>query len=283
MFEQIIDGNKYILYLDSIGIETKLIKDKIHSRLNQDENRKKVFNAFGNRVHELTSFNIYVENCIFEELNFYLNKKYKEEIIFEEDVRLDIKTLIAIKNSEIERPNISMPFDLLDGVSQIEKINDFIRIARFENQLIFDNYRIIGNNIIFQGISSQKQVRQLFFDCSSNLIWEDEFLTDNRYKLIGFQKQFHSIEAKYILWIDSALLHMLDLKLENHNHGLLAINEFGETIIQFRSWREDLIGSDMNDNVAKLEGCDLIIREDYFDKMQEIVGELFYITRKIEI
>lgn len=283
MFEQIIDGNKYILYLDSIGIETKLIKDKIHSRLNQDENRKKVFNAFGNRVHELTSFNIYVENCIFEELNFYLNKKYKEEIIFEEDVRLDIKTLIAIKNSEIERPNISMPFDLLDGVSQIEKINDFIRIARFENQLIFDNYRIIGNNIIFQGISSQKQVRQLFFDCSSNLIWEDEFLTDNRYKLIGFQKQFHSIEAKYILWIDSALLHMLDLKLENHNHGLLAINEFGETIIQFRSWREDLIGSDMNDNVAKLEGCDLIIREDYFDKLQEIVGELFYITRKIEI
>lgn len=283
MFEQIIDNNKYILYLDSIGLETKLIKDKIQSRLNQDENKKKVFDAFSNRVHELTSFNIYVENCIFEELNIYLNEKYKEEVIFEDDVRLDIKTLIAIKNSELERPNISMPFDLVDGVSQIEKTNDFIRIARFENQLIFDNYRRTGNNIIFQGISSQKQVRQLFFDCSSDLIWENEFLTDNPYKLIGFQQQFYSVEAKYILWIDSDLLYMLDLKLEDHNHGLLAINEFGETVIQFRSWREDLIGSDMNDNVAKLEGCDLIIREDYFDKLQEIVGELFYITRKIEI
>lgn len=283
MFEQIIDDNKYIVYLDSIGIETKLIKDKIQSKFNQDEHRKKVFDAFNNLFHELISFNIYVENCIFEELNIYLNEKYKEEVIFEEDVRLDIKTLIAVKNSEIERPNIGIPFDLVDGVSQIEKTNDFIRIARFENQLIFDDYRRIGNNIIFQGISSQKQVRQLFFDCSSNLIWEDEFLTDNPYKLIGFQKQFNSIEAKYILWIDSDLLHMLDLRLENHNHGLLGINEFGETIIQFRNWREDLIGSDMNDNVAKLEGCDLIIRADYFDKLQEIVGELFYITRKIEI
>lgn len=278
MFENIINDNKYITYLNDIGVETEPIKDKIQLRLTQDKKRQQIFDKFANRIYDLTSFNVYVENIIFEELNLYLFENFNGSVIFEEDVRIDVKTIIAYKNALIERPNISKPSGILDGFCELEKINEFVRIARFENEILIENSRRIGNKIVFQGVVPIKELIHPFFDCTANLTWIGEFLTDNPCQLIGLHKQFNSIEAKYILWPDSQLVDMLDLKVASSS-WLLACNNLGETILKFRCWREDLIGADMNDNVVKSEGCDLLLREDYFVKLESIVGKLFYISR----
>jgi hypothetical protein len=34
----------------------------------------------------------------------------------------------------------------------------------------------------------------------------------------------------------------------------------------------------VDSNIAKLEGCDLILREDYFDKLKKIVPNVVYYT-----
>lgn len=282
MYESHIKSNKYILYLESIGLDIGIVKKEILNKLEEDNERKSVMDVFSNRVYGLLSPNIYIENFIFEKLNSYLFKNYKDSVVFEDDIRIDIKSLITTKNSLIDRPTRLKPSMLNKGIGDIEEEDDFIIIARFENEMLVDNRRR-RSEISFQGIVPIQQAINPFFDSVSSLIWQSNFYTDNPLQMIGLSKIFNSIEAKYVLWLDSELIDLLELKLENYNFGLSACNEEGETILFYRSWKDDLLGSDINDNVAKLEGCELLLRKDYFDRLKGIVGELFFVTDTITI
>ena len=69
MFEEIINSNDYIKYLEYLKIDTSVLKEKIQNKIEQE---KGVFETYWNRIYSLSSPNINLENIVFEESNKFI-------------------------------------------------------------------------------------------------------------------------------------------------------------------------------------------------------------------
>ncbi len=283
MNRQILDNinqNKYLVYLSNIGVDINLIKDKIIKNVNEDE-----LNVFVNRSHQRLSPNAYLESLVFKYMNEYLYNEHKSSFSLESEMRLDVKTIIATSISLIQRPSyVLKPSDIVAGFKEPDYENDFRIISRFERELSeseYDKERSCKGGVIFEGL--------LPFEIASNPLIEVDLshhIWDNSYCIgvpciQGFNSNFNSIETQYVLWMNSELLNTLELRLDSYQHGLRALNNNDEIVLIFRCWREQLIGNGASfvgadSNIAKLEGCDLILREDYFKKLKKIIPNLVY-------
>jgi hypothetical protein len=287
-FKNIILSNEYISYLNHLSIDTSEIIKNIRIEI---EKNKHIFNNFTNRSVDMYSPNIFLKNIIFEEVNKYLYKDKYDLNIFKKGIELDIKTLIATQNSIIERPKISRPSEIEEGFkTELVNINGFIQIARFENEMIKNEngWSRKGQTIVFEGLSVMGKVNPFFEDLSSSLIWNISFDDWDYPFIIGFIKKFNSIEADNTLWINSLLQNDLGLILDDFNNGFQALNAQNEVILKFRQWRSDLIGNGssfvgQDSNIAKLEGCDLILREDYYKRLRVIIPDMEFYSKKLEL
>lgn len=287
MNEQILDSisrNKYLVYLDNVGIDVDVIKEKIIKNVNEDE-----MDLFVNRSHQRLSPNVYLDNLVFKYVCKHLHDEYKSFLIFESEIKLDIKTIIATSKSLIQRPRIRKPSDVVMGFKEPDYEDGFRVISRFERELSENNYGERGESkgsVIFEGLLPYKiELNPLVEKYSSNHIWENSYYLGEPF-IQGFNASMNSIESQYVLWMNSELLDMLGLKLDNYNEGLRALNNNDEIVLQFRCWREQLIGNGasfvgMDSNIAKLEGCDLILREDYFNKLKKIIPDVVYYAKVI--
>jgi hypothetical protein len=291
MFEQFretVNRNEYIGYLQFLNIDTTEIIDNIRLQV---ETQKDDFDTFTNRIHKMWSPNILLENIIFEEVNKYLYKNNYDLDIFKRNIELDMKTLIATQNSLIQRPQTSNPSKTTEGFkTNLENENGFIRIARFENEMIKDSkdWKIEGQTIVFEGLSIFGEETPLFEDLPSSLIWDNALYYPNYPFIIGWVRKFNTIESNNTLWLNSLLQHDLGLILDDFNNGLQAFNEKGEIVLKFRQWRSKLIGNGssfvgQDSNIPQFEGCDLILREDYFEKLKRIVPKMRFYTKKLEL
>ncbi|OCH22978.1 hypothetical protein [Aliivibrio logei] len=284
MNEQILDSisrNKYLVYLDNVGIDIDVIKEEIIKNVNEDE-----MELFVNRSHQRLSPNVYLDSLVFKYVCKHLHDEYKSSLIFESEIKLDIKTIIATSKSLIQRPRIRKPSDVVMGFKEPDYEEGFRVISRFERELSENNYGERGESkgsVIFEGLLPYKiKMNPLVEKYSSNHIWENSYYLGEPF-IQGFNVSINSIESQYVLWMNSELLNMLGLKLDNYNEGLRALNSNDEIVLQFRCWREQLIGNGasfvgMDSNIAKLEGCDLILREDYFSKLKKIIPNVVFYT-----
>ena len=288
MFERLKDTifrNEYIAYLTHLEIDTNTILSNIKNRLDE----KDLFAIFENRSYEMLSPNIILENIIFEEVNRYLLANNYDLELFKKDVQIDLKTLIATQNSTIERPEIQRPSEVQEGFKpNLKNENGFIRIARFENEMIEkDNgWGRQGQTIVFEGLSIFGEDNPFFEGLPSSLIWDNALYYPNYPFIIWFGKKFNSIEANNILWINSLLQSDLGLVLDDFNNGLQSLNENQEVVLKFRQWRSRLVGNGasfvgQDSNIAKLEGCDLILREDYYEKLKLIISATEFYSKKM--
>ncbi|MCU9997609.1 hypothetical protein ACEE49_10610 [[Pasteurella] aerogenes] len=250
-------------------LDKKSIIDKIISNFDKYQ-----FDMFINNVHGYLSQNIYAENLIFSIIFQELNHQD-----FDFCHSLDLKSVIATSNSFIQRPNIIKPSEVINDFKEPDLENGFIRMARFERQIVLGTYRNNNKNfIVFEGLLPYKEkINPLFdrFNLSSDHIWNDNFLYG--YPIIQvLSTQTNSINFPYILWINSGLLKYLKLVLDDYKNGLQALDCNGEIIIKFRCWRENLIGSGDNGNIPTLEGCDLTIRKDYYDKLKAFIPDMAF-------
>lgn len=287
MNEQILDSisrNKYLVYLDNVGIDIDVIKEEIIKNFNEDE-----INLFVNRSHQRLSPNMYLDSLVFKYVCKHLHDEYKSSLIFESEIKLDIKTIIATSKSLIQRPRIRKPSDVVMGFKEPDYEDGFRVISRFERELSENNYGERGGSkgsVIFEGLFPYKiEMNPLVEKYSSNHIWENSYYLGEPF-IQGFNASMNSIESQYVLWMNSELLDMLGLKLDNYNEGLRALNSNDEIVLQFRCWREQLIGNGasffgMDSNIAKLEGCDLILREDCFNKLKKIIPAVVYYAKVI--
>lgn len=285
MYDKIVNFHDYIRYLEHLNIDTEELKEKIDIQIDEKRN---IFETFGNRMYGISSPNINLENIIFEEANKYIFHNDLDEFQFDVSFKLDIESLIAVKFSLIERPNIKRPSDIKEDIKEeLERVGSYIRIAKFENEIIFGKYdKYNSQNIIFEGLTPLLHKRPFFEYIPSSLIWQNKFYFPSEERIIGFFKKFNTIESKYVLWLDSRVLVALGLKMDDCNNGLRAINDNGEVILEFRHWKDDLIGNGasfvgQDSNIATLEGCDLILREDYVDLLQQMIPELDFCIHKI--
>jgi hypothetical protein len=287
MFEQFrgtVNKNAYIKYLKFLHIDTTEILNNIRIQV---EYQKSDFDTFTNRIYKMWSPNIVLENIIFEEVNKYLYKNNYDLTIF----KRDIKTLIATQNSLIERPQTSKPSETTEGFkSNLENENGFIRVARFENEMIKASrgWEREGQTIVFEGLSIFGEGTPLFEGLPSSLIWDNALYYPNYPFIIGWIRKFNTIESSNTLWLNSLLLHDLGLIVDDFNNGLEALNEKDELVLKFRQWRSKLIGNGssfvgQNSNIPQFEGCDLILREDYFEKLKVIVTDMKFYTKKMEV
>ena len=291
MFEQLkgtIYQNEYIRYLKFLKIDTIEIINNIRLQVEKNKNN---FDIFTNRSYKMLSPNILLENIIFEEVNKYLHDNNYDLNIFKRDIELDIKTLIATQNSIIERPKIVKPSEVEKGFKlNLENENGFIRIARFENEMIVSSngWGREGQTIVCEGLSIFGEETPLFVGLPSSLIWHDAFYHQDYPFIIGWIRKFNTIESNNTLWIDSLLLYDLGLRLDDFNNGLRALNEDDEIVLEFRQWRSNLIGNGasligQDANIAQLEGCDLIIREDYLEKLKMMIPDMKFYSEKLEL
>jgi len=276
----IIKSSKFFEYLENIGIETDVIKSTIFS-----EFKRGTFNNFINNHEQKLSPNTYIENLVFTKICKYLNDKYVESFLFENNGKIDVKTIIAHSKSLIQRPNILTPFDSNVGFKEPDTTNGFIRIARFEQQLAERDYRandLKKGAVLFEGLLPIKmQTNPLYCQNFSDDIWNNTFCFGEPI-IQSIYPNLHSIEAPNILWLNSELLQMLDLTLDTYKNGLRALDNNQEVILIYRQWRDELIGNGAsfgtNANIAKLEGCDLILREDYYQKLKNIIPNVVFYT-----
>ncbi len=287
MYSGIIDSNAYIRTLEYLGIDTRELKNNIQNRI---DSSKDTFSLFSNRVYSLNSPNINLENIIFEESNKFIYKKYKDSFTSDITLKQDLKSLIAIKNSLIERPSINRPSQIEEGIKDnLDEVDEYVRIAKFENELVINEFgKDKKQHITFEGLTPFKKENPFFEYLPSSLIWLDAFYYGKEKKIIGFCKKFNSIEAKYLLWLDSLELEHLGLVLDNHNKGLKALNHKNEVILEFRYWSEEPLDNStshtsIDSNISKLEGCELLLRKDYLAILKVLVGNLQYVVKKIEV
>lgn len=275
--------NNYIAYLKYLNIDIDEILDDIKNRLDE----RNLFSVFENRSYNMLSPNIILENIIFEEVNKYLFSNNYDLHLFQKNIEIDIKTLIASQNSIIQRPKIKKPSEMEEGFQiELENENGFIHIARFENEIIEKErgWGRQGQTIIFEGLSIYGDDYPFFEELPSSLIWNNALHSEYPF-IIWFGNKFNSIEADNVLWINSILQNDLGLVLDYFNNGLQALNANQEIVLKFRQWRSELVGNGasfigQDSNIAKLEGCDLILREDYYEKLKNIIPNMQFYSKK---
>ena len=279
-----INRCKLLPYLINIGIDVEVIKNEIVENIDEKE-----IELFVNRSHQLLSPNAYIESMVFKHVCEYLYEDYKDSVIFENDIKLDIKTVIATSRSLIQRPNITKPSNVVEGFKEPDHKDGFVIISRFERELITERHegrRQQKGNTVFEGLLPYKiETNPLVDESPTHHIWENNYYVGEPF-IQGFYANFNSIEAQFVLWMNSLLLEMLELELDNYNNGLRALNSNNEVVLQFRYWRDQLIGNGasfvgMDSNIAKLEGCDLVLRDDYFNKLKQIIPDIVYYTKVI--
>ena len=134
-FIGIIKRSKYLVYLANIGIDTDAITNEIEKNIEEDE-----ISVFGNNYHRMYSSNAYIESVVFKYVGKYLYEEYKDSVIFENETKLDIKTIIATSKSLIQRPNIIKPSDAVVGFKEPDYEDGFVIISRFEKELNLEGY-----------------------------------------------------------------------------------------------------------------------------------------------
>ncbi|WP_082985041.1 hypothetical protein [Gallibacterium genomosp. 3] len=139
--------------------------------------------------------------------------------------------------------------------------------------------RVINNLLCLRGgvLPDKEKINPLFdwVSLPSQHIWNDNFKYG--YPIIQVLSiQMNSINFPYILWIDGDLLKYLKLVLDDCKNGLQALDCNGEIIIKFRCWRENLIDNGNDGNIPALEGRDLMIRKDYYDKLKVFIPSIVF-------
>ncbi|UHJ59470.1 hypothetical protein [Vibrio furnissii] len=279
-----INNSKFIRYLNILGVDNCDINDAIFQDFDEDE-----FKLFVNRTSGLLSPNTYIYDLVFKHVNEFLYQKYKESVIFEGYGKIDVRTMIAISSSLVSRPDLVKPFDKSTGFSAPDELNGFVVIARFERQFEARDYgRNTQDNhaVVCEGCLPMKiEMPPLNnFPCTQD-IWKDKYCYGTA-DIQGFCFNEHSLEAPQVIWMNGDLVSMLGLRLDHYDNGLRALNTDGEAVLIYRCWREKLIGKGssfvgLDSNISRLEGCDLILRKDFYEKLKTIIPDIVFYTKII--
>lgn len=282
--KNLINDSKFIRYLDDLGVDKDEVNNAIIQNFNEDE-----FEHFVNRSSGMLSPNTYIYDLVFKHVNEFLYQQYRESVIFEGNGKIDVRTMIATSNSLVSRPDLAKPLDKSTGFSAPDQLNDFVVIARFERQFEARDYghNTTGNiAVLFEGCLAIKiKMNPLkSFPCTQD-IWKNEYCYGAPV-IQGFCINTNSLEAAQVIWMNGELLSLLGLSLDHYDSGLRALNENGEAVLIYRCWRENLIGKGasfvgLDSNISRLEGCGLILRKDFYEKLKTIIPDIAFYTEVI--
>ena len=243
------------------------------------------FKLYGSRIYNKMVRHIYGSEHMMEIFNtecyeeFSLWQLWEEPEFFTLGIFIDTDAIAAHANSCGIRPS-----DLLRP-SEIEKENsvlktfkgDWIRLGHVETELKKqDTFKTIPyknfGGIVFSN-NSETGVPYSRYALYPIHFWGDIKLDLALEKNIIFSIiQEDPLEYFKLLWLNPKIIDLLKLTVVRNSDGLFANDETGKKILIMRTWSGDYIGeggyhSSLSDEIPTLEGTDLIIRKDYFEKL----------------
>ncbi|WP_418637293.1 ATP-binding protein [Winogradskyella sp.] len=271
------------------GIDTKNIFGKFKATFQRKYSE--YLEIYGNRMCERTVSNIYFSDYLLELLNneYYekLNSYTNSQDVFE-SIKIDIKSIVAQYLSLDVRPDSLKRASNYDNYAAFNEElfideNGWVRIAHFEHELIKkEHYKLIDRKI-YGGVVFKKGESMDFpysaYRLEMDLFWNEnyvDFPTEKTPIFSFIQNQFQ-FEYFKILWLNPSIMKVLELRYGDFRDGMIAYNSNDEVVLRLKTWQTEYVAlgtfSNIHDEIPKLDGSELVMREDYFKKLCDIYYE----------
>ena len=194
-------------------------------------------------------------------------------------LKIDYKTLLSQQNSIYHRPtDLEQPSTIKRDFTKQKEVlinNGWVRLGHFERELFEENYargfkeiRSFGG-LVFYDIM-EKDLPYSHRILNPLFIWQPELCgyKIEEYLVCSFLQLEDFFEYYKIIWLNPVLVKQLNLIVDDYLNGLLAKNEEGDIVLRYNSWFANYVGNErIDEEIPKLDGCELLIREDYFQKI----------------
>jgi hypothetical protein len=276
--------------LDSCGIDLSNIFGKYRATFR--ENYGEYLELYYNRFFERMVNHIYCSNYIYELNNTELYDLFsacenKDDLY--DIMKIDLQTIISqyfssnMRSKHLKRPSEYETETLGIYNLPISQINDYIRIAHVE----FENLEIEHNKLeickIFGGIvfsSNKNEYPYSAVRVDMNTIWSDTnpgYGKQNSIIIFNFNDRY-GMEKSKTLWLNQYIFDALGLHIDNCLNGFQALNSDNEVILKYNSWCTDYIAwndyNSISNEIPRLDGAELLLREDYFNKISDYYSDL---------
>ncbi|MBK7956928.1 MAG: hypothetical protein IPK03_01715 [Bacteroidetes bacterium] len=271
--------------LEIIGLDIKNILGKFKAKFSGIN--REYLDLYYNRMHGSSVNNIYFSDYLLKLINEdYYNKfkSFANSYQVYDNIKIDIKSIIAQNLSLSVRPNELKKYSDYDEIASYSlevSVNEgWVRIAHYECELIEQELYKLKDYKTFGGITFNAENKSIFpfsgYRLDMATVWEEyrhDYEFEDTIVFSFIQKQFQ-IEDFKILWLNPVIVERLNLKVCDFLSGLYAQNDDNEIVLKFNSWYSQYLATDYSKDISheipKLDGSELLIREDYFNKICEM-------------
>lgn len=281
--------NKRHEVLKTAGIDIKNIFGKFKATFNRKYSPE--LEVYYNNSYNSWTSNIYFSDYLLE----LINTEYYEEFnsypntqdVFD-SLKIDIKSLIAQQLSMDDRPaNLKRASNYEKNTTTSEEIcidkRGWVRIAHFEQELIEKEYNKLIEGQIFGGVvfDAGKSVDFPYskYRLEMDLLWNENYVDFpiEKTPIFRFIQNQLQLECFKILWLNPSIMDVLELRFGDFRDGLIAYNSNDEVVLRLKSWQTEYIAlshsSDIYGEIPKLEGSELVMREDCYKKLCDIYDD----------
>ncbi|WP_029274551.1 ATP-binding protein [Pedobacter borealis] len=261
-------------------------KNEFEKQLNETEDLA----LYANRMYERTTSNIYFADHILDSINTELYEdlynsllKTSERRSVIREMKLMLKGIVAYCESICSRDNsLTKPSQISEkyNTSAPSSKNGWIRLAHYELELI-ENQRFKLSEIKLFAAVQFTALDCVEFPFSTYLqpvesIFDNKTPFNEEQTMMFFQKESDGLEDYVLLWVHSKLVDHLKLTVQPFNKGLYAIDKKGDVGLKFNAWKSDYLAlgatDRLSDEIPKLSGGELLIREDLYQKIVAWIG-----------
>lgn len=235
--------------------------------------------------------NLYPANYMLELINKNHYDTIEAIVDFEDDevgrymAFINLECILAQVNSLGLRPkDLSKPSEATElYTNQSPSImGAWIRLGHYEKEIkherdLSHEYKSMGGVVFSDDIEDVQLFPYTDYYSYPFLLWGSKTPSfDTKKRIVFHILQDDLLEFCKILWLNPVLVDQLGLITKHTHTGLVADNSDGEPVLKLRTWNADYIGDDyrsaLSDMVPKLQGSELIIRSDYFEKLSALLG-----------
>lgn len=232
------------------------------------------------RVNKLFVDNLYSPNYMLKLINERLYNDFRDFASYYgngiyELLRLKDRELIVQYLSAYNRPsNLIKPSNTHGKLSnQVQIENGWVRIGLYEKEYhqteFLEKFKvsIVYGGLVFSDddVDFPFSLYILNFDSLTSVVpFEDEFYGFTTVTNVQKGDMFETLK---LLWLHPLLLNLLNLKTGTLDEGLHAVDENNKVALKYNTWKEDYLGDRFDDEIPKLDGAELLLREDFFDEI----------------
>lgn len=266
------------LYEIGIDVTSVIFKHQtIYLQNNADD-----LDLYTNRVYSRYVKNIYPSNYILERINTDLYDELRAVQDNSNDdcyefLRINTKLLIAQGLSYSLRPkDLMFPSQgkQSEEKEQIQSNDGWVRLAHYEKELYNEEHfdlkeRHSCGTVLPNATKDTSLILVALYD-SEKYSWATEDGV-----LLEFI-QHDPLENYHLFWLNPIIMKELAITTGGFLNGISGYNEKGEIVLKYNQWKSNYIGNGdygIIDEIPRIEGAELIIREDYFKKLQLILNK----------